>query len=64
MNITAVTGRLVVEEWTSEEGEPRSRAHVVARAVDFLDRRPSAEESDGAPTGEEYGDYDADQEPY
>lgn len=33
----AVVGRLHLNEWTSRDGEKRSRLQVIADAVDFLD---------------------------
>jgi single-strand DNA-binding protein len=63
--LVAVTGRLVVDEWATDDGHRHSRAHVVARAVDFLDRRPSTgDEGDEAPADDDYGDYGPDEEPY
>ena len=45
----AVVGKLRLNEWTTAEGERRSRIQVVADAVDFLDRpktAPAAEADD------------------
>lgn len=44
----AVTGRLTVDEWSTDEGEARSRVKVVARQVDLL-RKPGG----GEPTADE-----------
>jgi single-strand DNA-binding protein len=38
----AVVGKLRLNEWTTSEGERRSRIQVVADAVDFLDRPKTA----------------------
>jgi single-strand DNA-binding protein len=47
----AVVGKLRLNEWTSREGERRSRVQVVADAVDFVDKpkagKPSADPADG-----------------
>ena len=42
-----MVGRLHLNEWTSREGERRSRLQVVADAVQFLDAPKKAAESDG-----------------
>ncbi len=39
----AVEGRLEHWEWTSPDGETRSRHEVVAERVQFLDARPAAQ---------------------
>ena len=44
----AVVGRLHLNEWTSREGERRSRLQVVADAVQFLDRPTKTGDPDGA----------------
>jgi len=44
----AVVGRLRLNEWTSREGERRSRLQVVADAVQFLDKPKSAGDPEGA----------------
>jgi single-strand DNA-binding protein len=45
-----VVGRLRLNEWTSREGEKRSRIQIAADAVDFLDSpkttKPAADEAD------------------
>jgi single-strand DNA-binding protein len=38
----AVVGKLRLNEWTTPEGERRSRIQVVADAIDFLDRPKTA----------------------
>ena len=43
----AVVGRLHLNEWTSRDGERRSRLQVVADAVQFLDPPKAASEPDG-----------------
>jgi len=43
-----VVGRLHLNEWTSREGERRSRLQVVADAVQFLDRPKKTGDPDGA----------------
>ena len=43
----AVVGRLHLNEWTSREGERRSRLQVVADAVQFLDSPKKAADPDG-----------------
>ena len=48
----AVVGRLHLNEWTSREGERRSRLQVVADAVQFLDPPKKAGDPDGAHAGE------------
>jgi single-strand DNA-binding protein len=47
----AVVGKLRLSEWTSRDGEKRSRLQVVADAVQFLDRPKKADEPDGAVAG-------------
>jgi single-strand DNA-binding protein len=53
--LVGVVGRNAYDEWTTNEGEYRSRLYVVARQVEFLDRprtdTPSAADAE-------------DQEPY
>lgn len=44
----AVVGRMHLNEWTSREGERRSRLQVVADAVQFLDPPKKAADPDGA----------------
>ena len=44
----AVVGRLHLNEWTSREGERRSRLQVVADAVQFLDAPTKTADPDGA----------------
>ena len=44
----AVVGRLHLNEWTSREGERRSRLQVVADAVQFLDAPKKTGDADGA----------------
>ena len=43
----AVVGKLRLNEWTSREGERRSRLQVVADAVQFLDKPKTAADADG-----------------
>ena len=43
----AVVGRLHLNEWTSREGERRSRLQVVADAVQFLDPPKKTDDPDG-----------------
>jgi len=43
-----VVGRLRLNEWTSREGERRSRLQVVADAVQFLDPAKKTADPDGA----------------
>ena len=43
----AVVGRLHLNEWTSREGQRRSRLQVVADAVQFLDPPKKAGDPDG-----------------
>src|SRR5258705_1819173 len=43
----AVVGKLRFNEWTSREGERRSRLQVVADAVQFLDKPRTAGDPDG-----------------
>ena len=47
----AVVGRLRLNEWTSKDGERRSKIQVVADAVQFLDapKKPAADEADEQP---------------
>jgi single-strand DNA-binding protein len=42
----AVVGKLRLNEWTTKDGEPRSRIQVVADAVQFLDAPKAAKPSD------------------
>jgi single-strand DNA-binding protein len=35
--LVAIAGRLAHDEWTSANGERRSRLYATARAIDFLD---------------------------
>jgi len=42
-----VVGRLHLDEWTSREGERRSRIQVVADAVQFIDPPKKAADPDG-----------------
>lgn len=52
--LVAVTGRLVVDEWTTDDDQFHSRTYVVARSVDFLDR-PTFEAAAGEPpAGDDY----------
>jgi single-strand DNA-binding protein len=44
----AVVGRLHLNEWTSRDGEKRSRLQVVADAVQFLDAPKKTGDPDGA----------------
>jgi single-strand DNA-binding protein len=44
----AVVGRLRLNEWTSKDGERRSRIQVVADAVDFLGAPTKAKPTDEA----------------
>jgi single-strand DNA-binding protein len=44
----AVVGRLHLNEWTSREGERRSKIQAVADAVQFLDGPKKAADPDGA----------------
>ncbi len=37
----AVTGRLELDEWTTENDQKRSRLYVIANSVEFLARRRS-----------------------
>ncbi len=37
----AVTGRLELDEWTTEDDQKRSRLYVIANSVEFLGGRPS-----------------------
>ena len=43
----AVVGRLRLNEWSSKDGERRSRIQVVAVAVQFLDKPKTAGDPDG-----------------
>ena len=43
----AVVGRLHLNEWTSRDGERRSRLQVVAAAVQFLDAPKKTADPDG-----------------
>jgi single-strand DNA-binding protein len=43
----AVVGKLRLSEWTSREGERRSKVQVVADAVTFLGKPKTAAEPDG-----------------
>jgi single-strand DNA-binding protein len=43
----AVVGKLRLSEWTTKDGERRSRVQVVADAVQFLDRPKKADDPDG-----------------
>jgi single-strand DNA-binding protein len=47
----AIVGRLHLNQWTSREGERRSRLQVVADAVQFLDPPKKAGDPDGAVAG-------------
>ncbi len=49
----AVEGRLRIDTYQTEEGERRKVAEVVARTVQFLDRRESAPEVKEMPPEEE-----------
>ncbi len=42
----AVSGRLELDEWKTEDGEHRSRHKVVAEEVEFLDRRREGREGE------------------
>jgi single-stranded DNA-binding protein len=44
----AVVGKLRLNEWTTKDGERRSRLQVVAAAVQFLDPPKKASDPDGA----------------
>jgi single-stranded DNA-binding protein len=43
----AVVGKLRLNEWTSKDGERRSKSQVVADAVTFLGKPSKAAEADG-----------------
>jgi single-strand DNA-binding protein len=45
----AVSGRLALDQWTTDDDEKRSKLYVVANRVDFLDRKPTDEEAPEAP---------------
>jgi len=45
----AVVGKLRLNEWTSREGERRSRLQVVADGVQFLDKPKAKTADDGEP---------------
>jgi single-strand DNA-binding protein len=47
----AVVGKLRLNEWTTTDGERRSRLQVVADAVQFLDPPKKTVDPDGAVTG-------------
>jgi single-strand DNA-binding protein len=53
--LVGIVGRNAYDEWTSADGEHRSRLYVVARQVEFLDRpradQPEPVESDEANAG-------------
>jgi single-strand DNA-binding protein len=55
----AVVGRLHLNEWTSREGERRSRLQVVADAVQFLDK-PKAANAPAEPADKTSDDKPAD----
>ena len=50
----AVVGRLRLNQWTTPDGERRSRVQVVADAVDFVDK-PKANTPDAEPDNEPVG---------
>jgi single-strand DNA-binding protein len=54
----AVTGRLRLNEWTTPDGERRSKIQVVADDVSFLDK-PKAAEGNGSNPAEEIPDRPA-----
>jgi single-strand DNA-binding protein len=56
----AVTGRLELEEWEAEDGNPRRRHKVVADQVEFLDpaSRPAGETADQGDSQSEYRNDD------
>jgi single-strand DNA-binding protein len=60
--LVGVTGRLVVEQWTTLDDQRSSRTHVVARSIDFSDRRPTDPHGE-QPAGED-GEYGPDEEPF
>ena len=49
---TPVPGRLYLNEWTSREGERRSRLQVVADAVQFLDKPKTDKPGEPADTAD------------
>ena len=59
----AVTGRLRLNEWTTADGERRSKLQVVADDVSFLDKpkggkgEPAAEEATEIPDRPAVGSY-------
>ena len=54
----SVTGRLRHNEWTTAEGEKRSRVQVVADTVDFIDR-PKGDLKENGTTADEADANDA-----
>ena len=48
----AVVGKLRLNEWTSRDGERRSRLQVVADAVQFLDKPKTVQAPGDDPAGE------------
>ena len=55
----AVVGRLRLNEWTTPDGERRSKLQVVADDVGFLDRPKAAADDDGSQQDEEIPDRPA-----
>jgi single-stranded DNA-binding protein len=46
-HLVAVSGRLHHSEWTTTEGERRSRLEIIASSVDFLARTPGRRRAGG-----------------
>lgn len=50
-----IEGRLKLDQWTSPEGQKRSKLSVVAENVQFFDSKMDAGGQSGAPSGGSYG---------
>ena len=55
----AVTGRLRLNEWTTPDGERRSKLQVVADDVTFLDKPKASADNNGGEAAEEMPDRPA-----
>lgn len=48
-----VTGRLVLDQWETGEGEKRTKVRVTAEDIQFLDHQTTAAPADGQPKTDE-----------
>ena len=51
----AISGRLELDQWQTDDGAKRSRLYVIAQGVQFVAGKPSAEEQPAAAAAQEAG---------